>query len=155
MIEKSHIESLVNSQLEGDELFLVGVAVSPSNEIEVTVDSDTRVDIDACVALSRAIEERLDRETEDFSLTVGSAGIGSPLKLLRQYRKLIGRPVDIIYKTGLKQTATLLAADDSTIEIEYQAKETPEGKKRPELVAKRAAVALSDTKSVAEHLDIK
>ena len=34
---------------------------------------DAGVTIDDCVALSRHIESKLDRDKEDFSLTVGSA----------------------------------------------------------------------------------
>lgn len=70
------------------------------------------VAIDACVRLSRSIEEELDRDEEDFSLTVASAGIGSELKCLRQYRKLVGSTVEVLLTSGIKVLAKLDAADD-------------------------------------------
>ena len=93
MIDAAHVREIAEAQMEGTDLFVVEVRVTPANEIVVTVDSDTQVGIDRCVELSRSIEEALDRDQEDFELTVMSAGIGQPLKYLRQYRKLIGSPV--------------------------------------------------------------
>ena len=61
-------------------MFVVGCTSTPGNDIELLIDSDTSVAIDACVRLSRSIEEEFDRDEEDFSLTVASAGIGSELK---------------------------------------------------------------------------
>ena len=92
-MDADKIRNIAEEELAEGSLFLVEVNITPGNEIEVVIDSDGSVDIDDCVALSRAIEERLDREEEDFELTVTSAGIGRPLRLLRQYRKLIGHPV--------------------------------------------------------------
>ena len=100
MIDVTRVREIAETQMEGTDLFVVEVRVSPANEIVVTVDSDTQVGIDRCVELSRSIEGALDREQEDFELTVMSAGIGQPLKMLRQYRKLIGRPVEVILKDG-------------------------------------------------------
>ena len=107
-------------QLADTEMFVVGCTCSAANEIELTIDSDTSVDIDACVKLSRAIEAEFDREVEDFSLTVMSAGIGSELKCLRQYRKLIGHSVEALLKNGTKILATLDAADETAITLSYE-----------------------------------
>ena len=82
-------------------MFVVDVKVSPSDEVEVLIDSDSSVSIDACVALSRALEAELESESDDFALTVSSAGIGQSLRLLRQYRKLIGRPVEVVLRSGV------------------------------------------------------
>lgn len=90
MIDTERIREIIDEKLAGTDLFLVGIRQSPSNEIEITIDSDTSVGIDRCAELSRAVEEAFDRDAEDFELTVMSAGIGQPLTMLRQYRKLIG-----------------------------------------------------------------
>ena len=84
MIDTAKIEAIANAALEGSKLFLVSVTATPTNEIEVVIDSDDSVDIDDCVNLSQTIEAQFDREAEDFELTVTSAGVGQPLKLLRQ-----------------------------------------------------------------------
>ena len=153
MIDVACVRGIVEAQTEGTDLFVIDVRVSPTNEIEVTVDSDTQLDIDRCVELSRAVEAALDREREDFELTVTSAGIGRPLRLLRQYRKLIGREVDIVFKDGGKLSATLADATDDSITIEYREKVAVEGKKRKELVVRERTVAMPEIKTVCEHLD--
>ena len=89
MIDCTKITEIANAKLVGTDLFVVDCTCSPANEVELLIDSDTSVGIETCVELSRAIEAEFDRDTEDFSLTVASAGIGSELKHLRQYRKLI------------------------------------------------------------------
>ena len=96
MIDCNKIKEIAQAQLADTDLFVVSCTCSPANEIELLVDSDTSVSIDACAALSRAVEAAFDREAEDFSLTVASAGIGSELRCLRQYRKLTGRPVELV-----------------------------------------------------------
>ena len=76
MIPKQTIEALAQEQLRGTGLFLAEVSVSQDNEIEVIIGREGGgVSIDDCVALSRFIESRLDRDKEDFSLMVASAGI--------------------------------------------------------------------------------
>ena len=77
-MDADKIRNIAEEELAEGSLFLVEVNITPGNEIEVVIDSDGSVDIDDCVALSRAIEERLDREEEDFELTVTSAGCPFP-----------------------------------------------------------------------------
>ena len=76
MIDKKIVEQLVDQWLEGKEYFLTDLTVSPDNRIVVEIDHEEGVWIEDCVELSRFIESGLDRETEDFELEVGSAGIG-------------------------------------------------------------------------------
>ena len=75
MIQKQTIEKIAQEYLQGTELSLVEVTVSEENDIEVIITREGGVAIDDCVALSRHIESKLDRDKEDFSLMVGSAGI--------------------------------------------------------------------------------
>lgn len=126
MLDVKHIERIVEESLAGTDMFVVEVKVSPGNEVEVTIDADTRVGIDACATLSRAIEAGLDRDAEDFALTVASAGIGQPLRLLRQYLKLVGRPVDVVFKDGSKRVGKLDAATDTQITVEGEVLELQE-----------------------------
>src|SRR5690554_3893892 len=60
--------------------YLVDVRVEGGNAITIEIDNDEGVDIDDCAALSRHLESKLDRDTEDFELTVTSAGLTSPFK---------------------------------------------------------------------------
>lgn len=156
------------------------------DEVEVVVDSDgmAGVGIDDCASLSREIAERLRRvlpktvgdggeEDADFSLTVMSAGLGQPLKLGRQYQKLMRGAfageeddlprVDVLFKDGRKLSGAVLcgigytndAQEPSMIEVVYEVKELVEGKKRKQSVEKREQVALADTKAVTEHFEFK
>ena len=152
MIDAVRIREIAEAQMDGTDLFVVDVRVAPGNGIEVVVDSDTQVGIDRCVA---AIEASLDREQEDFELTVTSAGIGQPLRMLRQYRKLIGREVEVVLKEGGKLVATLIDATGEAITVEYQEKAAVEGKKRKELVTRRRELPLAEVKSTCEHLSFK
>ena len=107
MIDKKIVEQLVDQWLEGKEYFLTDLTVSPDNRIVVEIDHEEGVWIEDCVELSRYIESGLDRETEDFELEVGSAGIGQPFKVLRQYEIHQGDDVEVLTADGRKLKGTL------------------------------------------------
>ncbi len=90
MIDKDLLTGTVNDAIAGTDLFVVDIRISPDNVITVEVDSPTAVDIDECAAITRKIEEKFDRDTEDYELEVGSAGITSDFKIRAQYTKNIG-----------------------------------------------------------------
>ena len=117
MIEKIKILELVNGALEGTDKYLVNLKITPDNRIFVDIDGDNGVNIDDCIELSRAVESQLDRDEEDFELNVGSAGADMPLKLPRQYRRHIGRELDIVTFDGENLTAELTAVDDEGITL--------------------------------------
>ncbi|MDR2963352.1 MAG: ribosome assembly cofactor RimP [Bacteroidales bacterium] len=131
-ITQARIEQLVEQFIEGSDLFLVEVNVSPAAVITVAIDSEQGVDIDRCVALSRHIEGNLNREEEDFELTVASAGLSEPLKVHRQYVKNVGRNVAIVLTNGEKYIGKLTEVTPESITIEYEetVKTEPKGKKK-------------------------
>ena len=139
MIDTKKIIEAAERKLQGTDMFVVGCTCTPGNEIE----------------LSRAVEAEFDRDEEDFSLTVASAGIGSELKSLRQYRKLIGGTVEVLLNSGIKMLAKLDAADDEGITISYEEKQAVEGKKRKQLVTVTRRYAFDEIKSTKEWLDFK
>ena len=141
--------------MEGSDMFVVECTSTPGNEIELTIDSDTSVGIDRCAELSRAVEEAFDRDAEDFELTVMSAGIGQPLTMLRQYRKLIGGTVEVLLNSGIKMLAKLDAADDEGITISYEEKQAVEGKKKKQLVKVTRSYPFDQIKYTKEWLDFK
>ena len=155
MIDTKKIIAAAEAKLADTDMFVVGCTCSPGNDIELLIDSDTSVSIDACAELNRAIEAEFDREEEDFSLTVASAGIGSELKCLRQYLKLTGRPVEVLLASGVKITARLDAADDAGLTLSYEEKQTVEGKKRKQLVTVTRTYPFAEIKSTREFLDFK
>ncbi len=155
MIDTKKIEEIAARHLEGSDLFVVSCTVSPANEVELLIDSDTSVAIDACVALSRAVEAEFDREVEDFELMVASAGIGSELKTLRQYRKLVGKSVEVLLKSGVKVLALLDEVTEQGVTLSYEEKQAVEGKKRKELVKVTRSYSFDEIKYTKEWLDFK
>ena len=155
MIDTKKIVEAVTRKLEGTDLFVVECTSTPGNEIELTIDSDTSVGIDACAELSRAVEAELDREEEDFSLTVMSAGIGSELRSLRQYRKLVGRSVEVLLTSGIKILAKLDEVSEEGITLSYEEKQAVEGKKKKQLVTVTRTYPFAEIKSTKEWLDFK
>ena len=155
MIETKKIIEAAERHLEGSDMFVVECTSTPGNEIELTIDSDTSVGIDACVALSRAVEADLDRDAEDFSLSVASAGIGSELRTLRQYRKLVGRPVEVLLTNGVKILAHLDEATNEGVTLSYEEKQAVEGRKRKQPVKVTRSYPFAQIKYTKEWLDFK
>ena len=131
MLDVIEIRKFVESQLEGTDYFLVDVQVKKDNAIEVEIDSDSPVSIEECEKLTRAIEAEFDRDKEDYTLEVGSAGLTSPFKVKRQYKKYIGREVEVITKDGKKLSGVLTDVNDSTFTIVSKEKIKKPESKRP------------------------
>ena len=131
----SEIIDAISSEIVARGCFLVDVTVSKDNDVEVTVESEEGiVDLDDCVAISRFFETQFDREKEDYSLTVTSAGLDQPFKVLKQYLKAVGKKVEVSFKGGRKMVAELVEADADSITLKYSVKEAVEGKKKKEMV---------------------
>ena len=125
---KEKVEQLISEGVEGTDIFLVKLTVSYSNDINVLLDSDSGLTLSDCRSISRVIETGLDREDEDFSLTVSSSGVGEPL-VLRQYKKNVGRKVRVTLIDGEIIEAKMVAADEKGIELEWKSREKkPTGK---------------------------
>ncbi|MDC1106621.1 ribosome assembly cofactor RimP, partial [Prolixibacteraceae bacterium] len=137
------------------DLFLVDLTVSSSNVITVVVDSDTSVNVDTCIELSRQVEHNLDRESEDFELSVYSAGLGEPLKLPRQYTKNLGRELDVVTSLGEKYVGVLKEADQDKFIIEESKKERVEGKKKKIVVTTEHSFSYTDIKTAKVVVSFK
>ena len=154
-MEINKLVEVVEEHLAGSDVFIVECQCTPSNEITLVLDADSRVSIDTCVAVSRAVDAVFDRDVEDFSLTVTSAGIGEPLKLLRQYQKIVGSTMEILLKDGIKILATLDSANEHGITVSYDEKVAVEGRKRKELQHIVRTLSFEQIKSAKEYLDYK
>lgn len=155
MIDAKSVIEIAERHLAGGDMFVVECKVSPMGDIELLIDSDTAVKLEDCAALNRAIEAELDREIEDYSLMVASAGIGSELKQLRQYHKIIGSSVEVLLKDGMKILAKLDAADERGITLSYEEKQLVEGKKRKVTVEVTKSYKWEEVKYTKEYLDFK
>ncbi len=146
MIDKNVVIRIVNEWLEGKDYFLVDVTVDPENKIVVEIDHAEGVWIDDCVALSRYIESKLNREEEDYELEVGSAGIGQPFKVLQQYLMHVGQEVEVLTHEGKKMEGTLKRANEKDFTVTVRKKVKPEGAKRPKWVDEDVTLTYEEIK---------
>ena len=146
MIDRNVVSGIVNEWLEDKDYFLVDVSVSTDDKIVVEIDHAEGVWIDDCVELSRFIESKLDREEEDYELEVGSAGIGQPFKVLKQYLIHIGKEVEVLTKEGQKLEGVLKDANEENMTLTIQKKVKPEGAKRPKLIEEDVTYTYNDIK---------
>ena len=135
MIRVEYIRKCLEEVLPPQALFLVEAAVKPGNRITVFIDSMEGVTIDQCIAVSRFLESKLDRAAEDFELEVSSPGLDNPLKLPMQFRKNIGRWLEVVTYDGMKTTGKLVAVEGETICLEIETFEKDRtGKKKMKVV---------------------
>ena len=131
----SEIIDAIGNEIVARGLYIIEVTVSKDNDVEVTIESEEgKVELEDCVAISRFFETKFDRETEDYSLTVTSAGLDQPFKVLKQFVKAVGKKVEVQLKGGKKMVAVLEAAAEESITLKYSQKEAVEGKKKKEIV---------------------
>lgn len=130
-MNKNLVQSLIEEAIgENPSLFLIDWKISQDCSIEVLVDGDEGVSIEDIVRISRHIEHKLDREENDFSLSVSSPGVGAPLLMPRQYKKNIGRKLKVSKVEGGKDVeGELVEADEDGIVLNWKVREPkPVGK---------------------------
>ncbi len=127
---KEKVQQLVQEALdENPALFLIHLDIQGANEIRVTIDGDKGVTVQDCIAVSRKVEHNLDREEEDFSLEVMSVGATTPLELPRQYKKNLGRTLEVKTAAGETIEGLLETATDKEVTLAWKAREPkPVGK---------------------------
>ena len=118
-MDKNLIISAITPDVEALGAFLVDVTVSNANDIEIIIEKDAdSVTWDDCSALDKAFHEKFDQDEEDYALTVSSAGLDRPFKVMRQFRKAVGTPVDVWMKGGKKQKGILTAVSEEAVVID-------------------------------------
>ncbi len=155
-MNKSDIIDAIGSEIVARGCFFVDISVSSDNDIVLTIESEKgKIELDDCVSLSRFFETKFDREAEDYSLTVSSAGLDQPFKVFKQYQKAVGSKVEVMLKGGKKILATLEAADEESVTLKYSVKEAVEGKKKKELVEHVERYTMDHVNSVKYYIDFK
>lgn len=143
---KDKVEELLDGALKEDELlFLIDFSITGGNKIKVVLDGDEGVTVQDCMRVSRAIEHNLDREEEDFSLEVASAGAASPMILPRQFKKNIGRKIQVDTLEDSFE-GNLTSATDDGIVLEWKAREPKPIGKGKITVQKRKEIDFSEIK---------
>ncbi len=153
MINKEAVKQTVEEWMKANGFFLVDLKIGNDNLISIEMESEkTSVDIDDCAALSQFFESRFDREVEDYSLEVSSAGIGYPFKVTKQYLKHIGKDVEVSLRNGKRFTGVLESADENGFTVNVVRKVKEEGAKRPIEKAFSEHYLYEESNSVRYHL---
>ena len=153
----SDIRQAAESALEGKEaFFLVSAELKGSGEILVEVDNDqAHITLEEIIDLTREIKETVGEDRlGDYELTVSSAGLTSPLRLPRQYRKFLGKSLSVLSKKGIKETGILKAADEEGIILEVIRKVKAEGKKKKVETPTELPFAYEDIKTAVYDLKV-
>ncbi|MBC8315362.1 MAG: ribosome assembly cofactor RimP [Bacteroidetes bacterium] len=148
MISENQVEGLINEHYRDTEKFLVDVIVKPVNRISVFIDGDRGVNIHDCRELSKFIGSRIDRDQEDYDLTVSSAGADKPIMLPRQFLKHVGREMEVKTNEGILLSGKLIHADANSIELEHIS-----GKKQPK--KPNTGIIFSEIKEAKVKLSFK
>jgi ribosome maturation factor RimP len=132
MSMEDQIEQRVNRLIETEpDVFLVEVRIKPTNNIKVFLDADNGISIDRLVQFNRKLYRQIEEEqvfpNNDFSLEISSPGLDEPLKLNRQYKKNIGRFVEVMQTDGTITEGKLISSEEDQVVIE---EEKGKGKKK-------------------------
>jgi ribosome maturation factor RimP len=142
---REKVTPLLNEALkEHTHLFLIDMEIASDNKITVIIDGDEGVRVEDCIAISRAIEHNLDREEEDFSIDVFSSGVSRPLSMPRQYKKNIGRTLQLKTTQGETIEGKITEATDNEVTLEWKAREPKPVGKGKVTVQKKAVLPYTD-----------
>jgi ribosome maturation factor RimP len=144
MITRETVERLIEEKIQGTDMFIVEVSVRPGNVIDVTLDSDSGVTIEACTEVHRHLLHEMDRDVEDYSLEVSSPDLTKPLKVTRQYMKNVGRDLAVKKADKTKIEGELIAATDEGITLKTSQKEEVPGKKGKKLVEREIGLSYAE-----------
>ncbi len=131
MITAEALSGAIAGYLTEKGLFLVDIEISKDNDITIAVESsEGDVKIENCVDIDHIVSGVFDRDVEDYSLTVTSAGLDQPFKVLQQYLKFVGNEVEVVVKGGGKMKGILTAASEEGFEITVSKMVKVEGNKK-------------------------
>ncbi len=117
------VENMVKALIADDPAyFLVDIRIKPTNNIKLFLDGDQGITVEKCITINRALYKQIEGSGlfpgDDFSLEVSSPGLDEPLKLFRQYKKNLGRPVEVLLKDGMKVEGKMIEVQDDAITVE-------------------------------------
>ena len=144
MITQERVTKLIEDKIAGNDMFIVDVTVRPGNVIDVTLDSDSGLTIEACTEVHRHLLHEMDREVEDYSLEVSSPDLTKPLQVVRQYMKNVGRDLAVKKADKTKIEGELIGANETGIILKTAQKEEVPGKKGKKLVEREINLEYAD-----------
>ncbi len=147
MTFKEKVKDLLNKALEENlQLFLIDLDFSETNKISVVIDGDSGVNLQDCININKFLDSGLEGEEVEYSIEVASAGLSSPLKLVRQYIKNIGRTLKIKTISQGDFEATLADANEENATLTWSTREPKEIGKGKVTVHKSITIPYTEIK---------
>ena len=158
MISKKRVLELIDERIAelDNGLFVVELNISSTNVIKVELDKhEGGVSVEDCIRVSRNVEHNLDREVEDFELSVSSAGLDKGLRVFPQYKKNIGREVKVKLNEGGKLEGKMIDATPEQIVVQTTRKERIEGRKKKETIIEDHVLTMDKIKETKIVISFK
>jgi ribosome maturation factor RimP len=147
MTFKEKVKDLLSKALEEyPALFLIDLDFSETNKISVVLDGDTGVNLQDCIHINKFLDNGLEGEEVEFSIEVASAGLSTPLKLVRQYKKNIGRTLKVKTISQGDLEGVVATADDEGVTLTWSAREPKKIGKGKVTVQKTLKISYTDIK---------
>ena len=147
MTFKEKVKDLLGKALEENpQLFLIDLDFSETNKISIVLDGDSGVNLQDCINVNRFLDNGLEGEEIEFSIEVASAGLSTPLKLVRQYKKNIGRTLKVKTISQGDVEGTVTEADEEGVTLTWSAREPKEIGKGKVTVEKTLKISYTDIK---------
>ncbi len=137
MIFEERIRKAVEESIAANpDLFLVELQISPEKNITVTVDGFRPVPLSECMRITRDVESKVNRDIEDYALTVGTFDITKWFEDRRQFHKNLGHRLKVKTSEGEKE-GILQQITENGIVLENKVREPkPVGKGKHTVVKK-------------------
>ena len=146
-MDSDKVKQLVEEAIAANPaLFLIEWKITPDDKISILADGDDGLSIEEIVRISRYVENNLDREECDFSLEVSSPGVGTPLLMPRQYKKNIGRLLEVTLNSDTKVEGEIVEADDEGVVLWWETREPKPLGKGKVTVEKEEKINYADIK---------
>jgi ribosome maturation factor RimP len=137
VIEKN-IEQLLLTKFEEEEYsdcYIIEI-LQNNMKLQIFLDSDSDMNFTKCRKISRYLEEQIDEHQwmgEKYTLEVSSPG-DRPLKFPRQYKKNIGRTIEVLTNEDEKVNGEMIEVNEEGIVVEYKVRIKEGKKKRTEMM---------------------
>ena len=150
------IKDAIEKEIVARGLFFVEISISADNDVCLIVESrEGSVSLDDCAAVDTLFQAAFDREKEDYSLTVSSAGLDQPFQVPAQFEKALGTKVEALLKGGRKLIATLQAYAPEALTLRYETLEKPEGGKKKLRVEKVETFPIDAVNAVRPYVEFE
>ena len=150
---RERITEKLNAHFEDSDLFLVDIKLTPQDKIMVFIDGYENVSIDQCVKVSRMLEEFLEEGRlvrDNYLLEVSSPGMDQPFKVRQQYKKSLGKSLEVLKNDGIKLEGVLQSFDEDQVTLLVEKR-----KKGKVIESNEVQVAFQDIKATTQLITFK